>query len=85
MSSSDPIENGFLSEEDKEAQENLSNPSPPPSETIEKVEEILERVETYNSVIPDSVTQNILESSGLCNTSPEVCILKFSVSGSIAS
>jgi len=72
MSSLNPIENGLTSDEDQEAPETLSNPSPPPSETIERVEDILERVENYNSVIPDSVTQNILESSGLNNTSPEV-------------
>ena len=80
MSSLNPIENGLTSDEDQEAPETLSNPSPPPSETIERVEDILERVENYNSVIPDSVTQNILESSGLSNTSPEVNIVKFSLS-----
>ena len=69
MSSLNPIENGLTSD-DQEAPETLSNPSPPPSETIE-------RVENYNSVIPDSVTQNILESSGLNNTSPEVNIVNF--------
>ena len=72
MSSLNPIENGLTSDEDQDAQETLSNPSPPPSETIERVEDLLDKVENYNSVIPDSVTQNILESSGLNNTSPEV-------------
>ena len=78
MSSLNPIENGLTSDEEQEAPETLSNPSPPPSETIERVEDILERVENYNSV-----TQNILESSGLSNTSPEVNIVKFSLSLSL--
>ena len=38
MSSLNPIENGLTSDEEQEAPETLSNPSPPPSETIERVE-----------------------------------------------
>ena len=39
MSSLNPIENGLTSDEDQEAPERLINPSPPPSETIERVED----------------------------------------------
>jgi len=46
--------------------------SPARSETYEVVEELLERVEHYNSVIPDSVTDSILQGVGIDNQTPEV-------------
>ena len=64
----EPVENGSVpSDEEVELTQ-----SPPPTETYEKVEDLLDKVENYNSVIPDSVTQSILESSGLNDSSPEV-------------
>ena len=65
---SEPLENGATHSE--EETEELS--SPPPSDTLERVEDLLDKVETYNSVIPDAVTKNILESSGVSNCSPDV-------------
>ena len=66
----EPVENGSVpSDEEVELDQ-----SPPSSETYEKVEDLLDKVENYNSVIPDSVTQTILESSGLNNSSPEVTV-----------
>lgn len=46
--------------------------SPPVSKTYEQVEDILEKVESYNTVIPDTVTENILQSAGLQSNSPEI-------------
>jgi len=46
--------------------------SPPASETYEQVEELLEKVENYNPVIPDAITENILQSAGFESASPEV-------------
>ena len=67
----EPLENGTVaSDEEVEL-----NQSPPPSETFEKVEDLLDKVENYNSVIPDSVTQSILECSGLNDSSPEVTFI----------
>ena len=60
--------------------------SPPVSETYEQVEDLLEKVESYNPVIPDAVTDNILQSAGFESSSPEVilalnfCSLKLSTS-----
>lgn len=70
---SEPLENGAThSEEETEELSEAVNPSPPPSDTLERVEDLLDKVETYNSVIPDAVTKNILESSGVSNCSPDV-------------
>lgn len=70
---SEPLENGAThSEEETEELGEALNPSPPPSDTLERVEDLLDKVETYNSVIPDAVTKNILESSGINNCSPDV-------------
>ena len=70
---SEPLENGAThSEEETEELSEAVNPSPPPSDTLERVEDLLDKVEAYNSVIPDSVTKNILESSGINNCSPDV-------------
>ena len=71
----EPMSNGALSPNnvtDNIDEDDQMNPSPPPSETVDKVEEILDRVESYNSVIPDTVTKSILESSGLNNPDPAV-------------
>ena len=46
--------------------------SPPASETYEQVEDLLEKVEKYTPVIPDGVTENILQTAGFESTSPEV-------------
>jgi len=46
--------------------------SPPVSETYEQVEDLLEKVESYNPVIPDAVTDNILQSAGFESSSPEI-------------
>jgi len=46
--------------------------SPPASETYEQVEDLLEKVEKYTPVIPDGVTENILQSAGFESTSPEI-------------
>ena len=46
--------------------------SPPANQTYEAVEDLLERVEDYNSVIPDSVTNSILQGVGVDNQTPEV-------------
>ena len=69
----EPGENGTTHSEE-EAQEELSDgsPSPPPSHSFESVKDLLDKVESYNSVIPDAVTKNILESSGLNNCSSDV-------------
>ena len=73
---SEPLENGAThSEEKTEELSDAVNPSPPPSDTLERVEDLLDKVETYNSVIPDAVTKNILESSGVSNCSPDVSFL----------
>ena len=70
---SEPLENGAThSEEETEELGEAVNPSPPPSDTLERVEDLLDKVENYNSVIPDAVTNNILESSGINNCSPDV-------------
>ena len=71
----DPEVNGSLSpnnvtdsiEEDDDERLNSD-----PTETVDKVGYILDRVENYNSVIPDTVTKAILESSGLNNPGSEV-------------
>ena len=46
--------------------------SPPANQTYEVVEDLLERVEDYSSVIPDSVTNSILQGVGVDNQTPEV-------------
>ena len=48
------------------------SPSPPVNQTYEVVEDLLERVEDYSSVIPDSVTNSILQGVGVDNQTPEV-------------
>lgn len=46
--------------------------SPPANQTYEVVEDLLEIVEDYSSVIPDSVTNSILQGVGVDNQTPEV-------------
>lgn len=46
--------------------------SPPANQTYEVVEDLLDRVEDYSSVIPDSVTNSILQGVGVDNQPPEV-------------
>lgn len=46
--------------------------SPPASETYEQVEDLLEKVETYSPVIPDGVTESILQTAGFESTSSEI-------------
>lgn len=62
-------ENG--SDPDTAAESELSL-SPPANPTYEVVEDLLERVEDYNSVIPDSVTNSILKGAGVDNQTSEV-------------
>ena len=70
---SEPLKNGSTHiEEETEEPSDALNPSPPPSDTYEKVEDLLDKVESYNSVIPDAVTQSILETSGINNCSTDV-------------
>ena len=70
---SEPLKNGATHiEEETEEPSDALNPSPPPSDTYEKVEDLLDKVESYNSVIPDAVTQSILETSGINNCSTDV-------------
>jgi len=70
---SEPLKNGatYIEEETEEPSDAL-NPSPPPSDTYERVEDLLDKVESYNSVIPDAVTQTILETAGINNCSTDV-------------
>ena len=63
-------ENG--SDPDLTAAESELSLSPPANQTYEVVEDLLERVEDYNSVIPDSVTNSILQGVGVDNQTPEV-------------
>ena len=46
--------------------------SPPANQTYEVVEDLLDRVEDYSSVIPDSVTNSILKGAGVDNQTSEV-------------
>ena len=70
---SELLENGAPhNEEETEELSDGVNPSPPPSDTFERVEELLDKVESYNSVIPDAVTRNILESAGISDCSTDV-------------
>lgn len=62
-------ENGSSPQTDDDSEVSLS---PPTSQTYEAIEELLDRVEDYTSVIPDSVTNSILEGAGLDNQTPEV-------------
>ena len=64
-------ENGGSPDTDQAADAELSL-SPPTSQALEGVDELLERVEHYNSVIPDSVTNSILQGVGIDNQTPEV-------------
>merc|ERR1719411_285683 len=57
--------------ETKETETDLSL-SPPANQTYEVIEDLLERVEDYSSVIPDSVTNSILQGVGVDNQTPEV-------------
>jgi len=54
------------------ATESELSPSPPANQTYEVVEDLLERVEDYSSVIPDSVTNSILQGVGVDHQTPEV-------------
>jgi len=65
-------ENGARSASPESAAESESSPSPAVSQTLEVLEDLLERVEDYNSVIPDSVTSSILQGVGVDNQNSEV-------------
>ena len=69
---SEPLKNGATYIEETEEPSEALNPSPPPSDTYERVEDLLDKVESYNSVIPDAVTQSILETSGINSCSTDV-------------
>lgn len=63
-------ENG--ADPDTKAETDELSPSPPANQTYEVVEDLLERVEDYSSVIPDSVTNSILQGVGVEQQTPEV-------------
>ena len=65
-------ENGARSASPEPAAESETSPSPGVSQTLEVLEDLLERVEDYNSVIPDSVTSSILQGVGVDNQNSEV-------------
>ena len=65
-------ENGARSASPEPAAESETSPSPAVSQTLEVLEDLLERVEDYNSVIPDSVTSSILQGVGVDNQNSEV-------------
>ena len=58
-------------EDGKEEKEELIQ-SPEASETLLQIEDLLEKVENYNPVIPDAVTESILTSAGCDAASPDV-------------
>jgi len=64
--------NGNISSPSEPIEDDEVIHSPPASETYEQVEDLLEKVETYNPVIPDGVTENILQSAGFESTNPEI-------------
>ena len=66
--------NGNISSPSEPIEDDEVIHSPPASETYEQVEDLLEKVETYNPVIPDGVTENILQSAGFESTNPEVLL-----------
>jgi len=65
-------ENGASGASPEPAPEPETSPSPAVSQTYEVLEDLLERVEDYNSVIPDSVTSSILQGVGVDNQDSEV-------------
>jgi len=65
-------ENGARSASPEPAAESETSPSPAVSQTLEVLEDLLERVEDYNSVIPDAVTSSILQGVGVDNQNSEV-------------
>ena len=66
--------NGSISTPSEPIEDDEVIHSPPASETYEQVEDLLEKVETYSPVIPDGVTESILQGAGFESTSPEVVI-----------
>jgi len=64
--------NGNVSSPSESIEDDDVIDSPPASETYEQVEDLLEKVEKYTPVIPDGVTENILQSAGFESTSPEI-------------
>jgi len=64
--------NGEIASLKDEIEEDEVVDSPPVNETYEQIEEILDKVENYKPVIPDAVTENILESAGFDSASPEI-------------
>ena len=69
--------NGEIASLKDEIEEDEVVDSPPVNETYEQIEEILDKVENYKPVIPDAVTENILESAGFDSASPEVIQIHF--------
>ena len=57
-------------EEEREEEEEA--PLSPGIETVEQVADILERVEDYSTVLPDSVTENILQQAGFSTNDSQV-------------
>lgn len=58
-------------EEEREEEEE-GGPLSPGIETVEQVADILERVEDYSTVLPDSVTENILQQAGFTTNDSQV-------------
>jgi len=53
-------------------EDNQSPPPTPPSPGLGKVEEIVDRLEDYSPVLPDSTVQAVLAHSGLRTTDPQL-------------
>lgn len=64
--------NGSISTPSEPIEDDEVIHSPPASETYDQVEDLLEKVETYSPVIPDGVTESILQGAGFESTSPEI-------------
>jgi len=60
-------------EEQKEEElRELEEPLSPETEIVQQVAEVLEKVEDYSTVIPDSVTSNVLNQAGFQSSDPQV-------------
>ena len=66
--------NGAHKEEEDLVEDEEEGPLSPGIETVEQVADILERVEDYSTVLPDSVTENILQQAGFSSKDTQVSI-----------
>ena len=75
MAESSQTNGAHKEEEDlvEEVEEEEEGPLSPGIETVEQVADILERVEDYSTVLPDSVTENILQQAGFSSNDSQVC------------